>query len=34
MRVFKVLDDESIVKLKMGSFGPPFLVQFSYNYLG
>ena len=33
MRVFKVLDDKSIVKLKMGDFIPLFLVRFPYNYL-
>ena len=33
MKVFKVLDDESIVKLKMGDSIPLFLVRFPYNYL-
>ena len=33
MRVFKVLDDKSILKLKMGHFIPLFLVPFPYNYL-
>ena len=31
MRVFKVLDDKSIIKLKNGPlFGPLFLVRFPY----
>ena len=33
MRVFKVLDDKSILKLKMGNFIPLFLGRFPYNYL-
>ena len=33
MRVFKVLDDKNIVKLKMGDFIPLFLVRFPDNYL-
>ena len=33
MGYFKVLDNKSIVKLKMGDFIPLFLVQFPYNYL-
>ena len=34
MRVFKVLDDKSILKVKMGDFIPLVLVRFPYNYLG
>ena len=34
MRVFKDLDDKSIVNAKMGDFIPLFLVRFPYNYLG
>ena len=35
MRVFKVLDDKSIVKADFSvDFGPLFLVRFPYNYLG
>ena len=33
MRVFKVLDDKSIVKADLIDFGPLFLVLFPYNYL-
>ena len=33
MRVFKVLDNKSILKLKMGDSIPLFLVRFPYNYL-
>ena len=31
MSYFKGLEDKSIVKLLMGSFGPLFLVQFPYR---
>ena len=33
MGAFKVLDNKSILKLKMGNFIPLFLVRFPYNYL-
>ena len=33
MRIFKVSDDKSILKLKMGDFIRLFLVRFPYNYL-
>ena len=34
MRVFKVLDDKSIVNAENEVFWPLFLVRFPYNYLG
>ena len=34
MRVFKVLDDKSVVKADSSLFWTLFLARFPYNYLG